>query len=275
MSEITKKRFKKLVKKYGEQEIRSKLLESGAKKTIVNYWISGDRSPSADGIYLICKAFPEVSANWLLGLQDVRSKNPDIISIHDYIGFSDESIKALNFIFKLPEDNPSRQKIYRFLNRELEDIWEGISSHLKGRKKIFPDKNKTELINDIDSLFELFEDYICGSGKTGYNEDIPVLKDDIFRRITLDKIEARLDHISEEAGIAHETYIRTEAIEWIKKRFIDAKEQGKDFNREDCEAALREFEKDYYDEDSDEGIEPGSIDLDFDDVLRRIIEEDN
>ena len=275
MSDIRNDRFEKLCEKFGKENVKKKLLEQGVSKTAVNYWMNGDRYPSAEGIILICQAF-NVSADWLLGLQEekVMSKNLKVLHIHKVIGLAEDSIKALNFINEMPKDNASRKKIFAFLDRELTDIWERLNATAKRKEQIFPNKPKTEMINEIHSLFELLEDAISGSQKVGIDKDLEKYKDDLFRRVTLDNISKRLEKISEEVGTVKMTKLKTDAIEWIRKRYIDSKNQGTNFSQTDFENALREFEEDYFDEDTDEGIELGTIKLDYDDVMPDIMKED-
>ena len=52
------------------------------------------RLPNTESLLKICKAF-SVSADWLLGLSDVRQPSADLRGVCEYTGLSEESVKML------------------------------------------------------------------------------------------------------------------------------------------------------------------------------------
>ena len=73
----------------------------------VSYLCSGTRSPNIAQIIKIAE-FTNVSADYLLGLSDVSSSDPEDRAICKKIGCSEEAYKALESIYSMPQvdDNP-------------------------------------------------------------------------------------------------------------------------------------------------------------------------
>lgn len=92
----------------------------GVSRQTINYWLKGDRTPSAENIKTICTK-DGVSADWLIGLSDIRTTNKEIMAIAEYTGLSENSISALNYIKEsAAADQEENGRILAFLNRELE-----------------------------------------------------------------------------------------------------------------------------------------------------------
>ena len=278
MRDIRAGRVKKLCERFGEQVFKDELIKQGASPSIVNAWIRKDRTPSAEGVIQICKAFPSVSADWLLGLRDIPSKNPDIVMIHKHIGLSDKSIKALNYMTTLCKETPIRYhrkaaEAISFLDRVLEDEWTKIDKKMKLRKKRFPGNIEQEhaLVSNIDFFFSLLEEYVVGSGKTGYytfkrNEDevfaTSIPTDEIFRNVLHDEIEEYLETMCEKIGTVKIISHKMGALQWIRKRYYDKMESDGVFTIDDFNAAIAEYVEDA-NSIEDAEIEPEMLSLDF------------
>lgn len=67
----------------------------GITRQTMGFYLNGDRIPDSLTIAQICKKC-EVSANWLLGLTDIRSPDVGIEAIVQYTGLSEENINYLH-----------------------------------------------------------------------------------------------------------------------------------------------------------------------------------
>lgn len=90
ISAILAERIGILRAKAGEsqQELADKI---GVKRETVKFWESGDRQIKGGDIVKIAKHF-NVSADYLLGLSDVDTTDPDLSAACEYTGLSKESI---------------------------------------------------------------------------------------------------------------------------------------------------------------------------------------
>ena len=66
----------------------------GTSRQSLGYYLNGERIPDAKMIRQICERC-NVSADWLLGLSDVKKPNADLQAVSKYIGLSDEAIAGL------------------------------------------------------------------------------------------------------------------------------------------------------------------------------------
>ncbi len=66
----------------------------GVKDNVISYFVSGARTPNTEQIIKISE-FLGVSADYLLGLSDVASVEPDIKMICDYTGLTEDSVVFL------------------------------------------------------------------------------------------------------------------------------------------------------------------------------------
>lgn len=72
----------------------------GIKREIVAYWENGTREPKAEQLYQISKALG-VTSDYLLGLTDIQTLDPEKRSSQEYTGLSDD---ALSFFHKYMND---------------------------------------------------------------------------------------------------------------------------------------------------------------------------
>ncbi len=61
----------------------------------IGFYLAGDRLPDAEGLMKICMAC-KVSADWLIGLSDTRTVEPDARTAVEYTGLSPEAVEALH-----------------------------------------------------------------------------------------------------------------------------------------------------------------------------------
>ena len=67
----------------------------GVTRSTVNNWETGGYNVKADDLEKICKTF-NVSADWLIGLSDVKNPEANVQAIHDYTGLSESAIDVLH-----------------------------------------------------------------------------------------------------------------------------------------------------------------------------------
>lgn len=72
----------------------------------MNYYLSGERMPDLEGLRRICGAF-NCSADWLLGLTDVRSSSEDVKTAVQHLGINERFIETI-----ARQDNSIRQFLY-------------------------------------------------------------------------------------------------------------------------------------------------------------------
>ena len=66
----------------------------GVQRQTISYYCDGSSSPNWEGIANISKFF-SVSADWLLGLSNVRSTQADMKSVCDFTGLSEGSVNSI------------------------------------------------------------------------------------------------------------------------------------------------------------------------------------
>ena len=70
-------------------------------KSVLSEWASGKKKPSLKNLCNLSQYFG-VSADYLLGITDARSVEPDIRAIQEYTGLSDNALKTLRFFNGFP-----------------------------------------------------------------------------------------------------------------------------------------------------------------------------
>ena len=91
---IFRERLNKLLTDSGESIVSfAKFL--GTSRQSLGYYLNGERIPDALMIRKICERC-NVSSDWLLGLSDASSRNPDAHSAADYTGLSDKAVSLLH-----------------------------------------------------------------------------------------------------------------------------------------------------------------------------------
>ena len=69
--------------------------EAKMSEQTISYYANGERQPNTDVLIKLSKAL-NVSADYLLGLQDIKSNDLTIIDIHNKLGLSEETIAKLS-----------------------------------------------------------------------------------------------------------------------------------------------------------------------------------
>lgn len=91
---VFKDRLKELIEEseFNQREVAGKI---GISKQTISFYVNGKRLPDIDNTYKLCKFF-HVSADYLLGLSDVKSFDLDIKAISEKTGLSERAIKEIN-----------------------------------------------------------------------------------------------------------------------------------------------------------------------------------
>lgn len=90
-----RERMNHLYGKSGLSSIQSFADMCGVSRQSMQYYLDGKRMPDSEGLLKLCNAC-SVSADWLLGLSDIRSLSPEIQSIAQYTKLSEKAIETLN-----------------------------------------------------------------------------------------------------------------------------------------------------------------------------------
>ena len=67
----------------------------GVKRETVVQWLNGSRKIKAEHIIMLCKAL-DVSADYLLGLSEIESLDPDVKACYHYTGLSETALYTLH-----------------------------------------------------------------------------------------------------------------------------------------------------------------------------------
>lgn len=110
--------------KITQKEIAEKL--NCTRQTIANY-LSGKPVPS-DKLYQLSKIL-DVSIDYLIGISDSATMDPDIKAAADYTGLSDRSLLALREYNNIFYNNKDHANITEMLNVFLEDLLQRINNN--------------------------------------------------------------------------------------------------------------------------------------------------
>lgn len=89
----------------------------GLSRQTVGFYLNGDRIPDCETLAQICSKC-QVSANWLIGLSDVKSPSPNIAAINQLTGLSEFSIQRLIEVNKIRQQESTNQRIDEILKDE-------------------------------------------------------------------------------------------------------------------------------------------------------------
>lgn len=140
------------------QEFADKL---GMSRATVGFYAAGKRIPDALGIKTIAEKC-NVSADWLIGLSDVKSLDTDCKIVCRYTGLSEESVVKLNEasnqkngpnIISMFFDRLLSGAIFRFQNDAIHYAAIVLQGGEK-RKRPGPENRNKELLQGIDSVLE-------------------------------------------------------------------------------------------------------------------------
>lgn len=188
--------------------------ELGISVPTVSQYASGLIAPNFDNLVKIAKYF-HVSTDYLCGLSDQPTDNPDEASTAKYIGLSPESVRALHFIDNMPDSSSKKRRIIDFLNRELRTEWKQISARVSFIEKSGLQHNNPVKNVYFDSVFEDLEKYVVGAGEPGYHElgEWRLNKDELFRDKALEHARFLLDRHADKAGIVADTESKTNDLD--------------------------------------------------------------
>ena len=110
---ITQDRINELYRESGTSLAKMAASVGISPASLQNY-TSGERTPDAQGIVKLCKAF-NVSADWLLGLSDVKKPDTDLSAVCEYTGLSEKAVDNIRNI-------THRRPISALLENPLWDI---------------------------------------------------------------------------------------------------------------------------------------------------------
>lgn len=116
--------------------------DAGMSASAMNYYLNGKRRPDSETIYKICSKF-DCSADWLLGLSDVRSTSEDVKTAVTNLGVDE---KFINEILEL--DRNTRKTLFHFLT--IPGLIDAIIPYLTKIEGIHDAMEKTAFSKDID-----------------------------------------------------------------------------------------------------------------------------
>lgn len=148
-----------------ERNVKQKELAKhlGIQDNTVSYWCKGERTPNTEQIINISELL-NVSADYLLGLSEVKTTDKDIQFVCDYTGLSDKAVKMLNRCASAVDDDDDSMKFFmsmcRIINHVLESHYfytaiENYNSFLELWKSIvdrFYPKAKDDALTDFLDL---------------------------------------------------------------------------------------------------------------------------
>lgn len=138
-----------------QQELAEAL---GKTRQSISYYCDGSSSPDWETIANIAKYY-SVSADWLLGLSDVRSPHADIKAVCDFTGLSEDSVCS---IIRETDNEETRQVLNTILGFDANSFHKLIKNAQKGISIFRKRKNSTfnwELIPEEirKELFDYFD----------------------------------------------------------------------------------------------------------------------
>lgn len=146
-------RAKELFGERGQVELASAI---GISQGVISVIKRGDsKTPSADTVYRIANYF-NVSADWLLGLSDIKSSDKATKDLCDTLGLSDTTIHYLTGDYfshtreELKAEEPRKAKSYEFLRKnDLQNVRTIINKLVE----------ETATIENTDTLLHLLISY--------------------------------------------------------------------------------------------------------------------
>lgn len=210
----------------------------GISRGALSFYENGDRKPDSEVIYKMCKYF-EVSADYILGLSDLKSIDENIKTACKVTGLEEEAVLTLvDFRKNHILDKYSTSCAIEILNLFLEDwhffillffVYSWISSILEyseNKKNICIDQN----INAVENAKKLLTGTIFG-----------VVEADLINDLKMDKAN------KEFFNICHLTLNKIQNNSEILKRLEKAKKEGFDvfkyYEETDAEFKMNQIKK--------------------------------
>ncbi len=164
-----------------QQELADKI---GVPRGYVTYWENGTRTPHIEDLIKLCKVL-NVSSDYILGLNDNSSTNPDIANITRYTGLNEASIAIFRKI-KCLNNEKIIEDCNHFISSDcfleiLRLLFEAQSMQRSAKKKvnlqdtvkIIEDSNLVELLMEAHQKIEQTKAFIFDMEKaiTLYYQD--------------------------------------------------------------------------------------------------------
>ncbi len=127
----------------GEQTQAQFAAMLGFSRPTVALYESGDRIPDSVALKVIAEKC-NVSADYLLGLTDIRTSNQDIRYICEYTGLTAEAVDELHTVSIYAKKNPDDYKIHNFSEFVRDNYHEFV-------------RRLSDLNDAIDLLYECFD----------------------------------------------------------------------------------------------------------------------
>lgn len=151
-----------------QQELAAEL---GKTRQSISYYCDGSSSPDWETIANIAKYY-SVSADWLLGLSDVRSPHADLKAVCDFTGLSEASVES---ILRETTNEETRHILNTILcfnpycfHKMIQNVQKGVSIEKKHKNNPFNWESIPEEIRQ--EIFEYFdvdkEDFGSLAGRT-------------------------------------------------------------------------------------------------------------
>jgi len=115
---IFQKRFNQLRGELSQAKFAEKL---GLSRPVIGFYENGERIPDILTLKKIAETY-NVSADWLLGLSDIKTGNADDMAIEKSIGLSEDAIKTLNRL----KSTEKKLKDGYYLDALPSDNWEEV-----------------------------------------------------------------------------------------------------------------------------------------------------
>ncbi len=159
--DVCEERIKELYRALGYKSASAMARDCGIKPSSMNLYLSGERHPDLEALYKLCSSF-DCSADWLLGLTDVRSSSKDVRTAVTSLGIDERYLRE---ILKLDQNERNAFLDLLTIPGLIEDIIpdltviERINSVLEKAEE--EDVSAEDLLNQIKMTMKLQNnDYI-------------------------------------------------------------------------------------------------------------------
>ena len=142
---VFKERINELYREQQKQEPMSATAmakKAGISPAAMNFYLAGDRRPDLEALYKICSSF-NCSADWLLGLTDVRSSSQDIQTVVTTLGISETFVEKQKNL-----DADTRRALYRLI--EMDGFMEAVLGDYIDYETVQEGMNKSATAKDIE-----------------------------------------------------------------------------------------------------------------------------
>lgn len=239
-------RLRELMKERNEsQQVLAEAL--GVQRQTVSNYANGQSDPNWEMIGKICKHY-KVSADWMLGLTDIKTDNHDVRSICEYTGLTPLAVSRLHYFAEFNENGGLEQRYIQRLFVELlekETLCTMAESTIKAgcAKAIYDDQpleeHRSGTSGTVEDIFRI--------AKSGNVED--------FRISAIDAAVFFLE-TAQEIATSRIGIIIEDIVEEIAKRVKKNESIKELLMSEDVETAeANSYDKEYWHERNQQYIE--------------------